>query len=463
MKLSARNRGSSPHLSIAAFLSLSACPLGAAAGEGWPGFRGPGGSGASAGEAAPVRWSLQTGENVRWKRRIPGLAHSSPVVWKGRLFITTAVREQGEGELKVGLYGAIEPVEDASRHAWRVISLDEQSGEPLWERTAHEGVPKIRRHPKASHASSTPAAGGGRVVAFFGAEGLYCYDLDGNLVWSKDLGRLDSGYFRVPSAQWGFGSSPVVHDGRVIVQCDVQEDSFIAAFALEDGSELWRTPRRDVPSWSTPAVHADGKDGGQVIVNGFRHIGGYDLSTGKELWKLRGGGDIPVPTPVISGGLVFITNAHGGPSPIYAVKLEARGDITPAAGAAAGGHLAWSRERGGNYMQTPIVLGEHLYLQNDRGVLSCYEASSGERLYQERVGAGASGFTSSPVAAGGNLYLTSEEGEVHVIEAGAKFRVLAVNQLGETCLATPAISRGTLFFRTRGQVVAVGHGSETGQ
>ncbi len=286
-------------------------------------------------------------------------------------------------------------------------------------------------------------------MAFFGSEGLYCYDMDGELLWKKDLGLLDSGFFRVPSAQWGFASSPVIHDGMVFVQCDVLNDSFVAAFDIKSGREIWRQKREDVPTWSTPTVSV-AEDRHQLILNGWKQIAGYDLRTGKSLWWMEGGGDIPVPTPVVAHGLIFITNAHGPQSPIYAIRLDAEGDLGAGKDA-----ISWSITRGGAYMQTPLVYGNYLYNCRDNGVLSCYEAASGNKMYQQRLGGGASGFSASPVAADGKIYFTSETGDVFVIEAGAEFKLLATNSLDEVTMATPAISEGTLYFRTRSQVVAV--------
>jgi outer membrane protein assembly factor BamB len=293
-------------------------------------------------------------------------------------------------------------------------------------------------------------------VAFFGSEGLYCYDLQGNLRWKKDLGVLDSGFFQVPEAQWGFASSPVLYDNKVLVQCDIQKGSFIAAFDLRDGREIWRTPRGDVPTWSTPTVfRGSGSGRAQVVVNGWKHIGGYDVATGKELWRLTGGGDIPVPTPVVGHGLIFITNAHGRMSPIYAIRADASGDISLTGDATASRHIAWSQTRGGAYMQTPLVYGDYLYNCRDNGVLSCYQATTGKRVYEERLGTGRTGFTASSVAADGKLYFTSEEGEIFVVKAGPVFQVLSVNTMGEICMATPALSQGALFFRTQGHLVAI--------
>ncbi len=444
-------------LAAAAVFSLLGSSADEPAGVNWPSFRGPRARGVADGYSTPIEWNVEKGANIKWKTAIPGLAHSSPVIWGDRVFVTTAVRPKGESDLKVGLYGDIAPVDDDAVHSWRLYSLDKETGRVLWFRKAHEGVPKIQRHPKSTHANSTPATDGKHVVVFFGSEGLYCYDVEGELLWKKDFGVLDSAFFAVPDAQWGFASSPIIHGNLVIVQCDVLKNSFLAALDIEDGREVWRVARDDVPTWSTPTIHENGGRR-QVIVNGFKHIGGYDLGSGEELWKMRGGGDNHVPTPVVSSELIFITNAHGGSAPIYAIRTTARGDITPAVGESTNDYIAWSRGRRGNYMQTPIVYGEYLYTCSDGGVLACYEDKTGETIYRKRLGKGG-GFSASPVIADDKIYLTSEDGEVYVAKTGPEFELLATNSMGETCMATPAISEGVLFFRTRGHVVAVSRGT----
>lgn len=420
----------------------------------WPQFRGRGATGIGDG-STPTTWDVEGMVNVRSKTRIPGLGHSSPIIWGERLFVTTCVSGKANPMLRVGLYGDIDPLKDDTRHSWRVYCVNVSDGKILWERTACEGVPKIKRHPKSTHANSTPATDGRHVVAFFGSEGLYCYDLDGELLWKKDLGRLDSGYWKAPEAQWGFGSSPIIYGNMVIVQCDVQGGSFLAAFDINDGKSIWRVPRREVCTWSTPTIH-EGPEGVELLVNGYWHIGGYDPQTGKELWKLDGGSDIPVPTPFVAHGLIFITSSHRGPRPLYAISVGAHGDITLPEGRTSNEHIAWSRMGRGIYMQTPIVYGDYLYTCRDNGVLICYEAKTGKQIYRRRLGSGSTGFTASAVANDGKLYYTSEDGDIYVIKAGAEPDVLAVNSMGEVCMATPAISNGRLFIRTQHHIFCVG-------
>ncbi len=420
----------------------------------WPQFRGPNASGIAESASPPVKWNVEEKQNVGWKTPIPGLGHSSPIIWEDKVFVTSAISGKENPELKVGLYGDIAPVEDDTSHRFMVYCLDRNSGKMLWERTAFTGKPKVKRHTKATHANSTMATDGKRVVAFFGSEGLYCYDLNGKPLWKQDFGMLDSGYFMVPSAQWGFASSPIIQDDMVIAQCDLQQGSFVAALNAKTGKEIWRNPRNEVPTWSTPTV-VDSGGRKQVVLNGWKHIAGYDLKSGLEYWRLTGGGDIPVPTPVAGQGLIYITNAHGRMAPIYAIKDSASGNISLLADATSNSHIPWSHHREGGYMQTPIVYGDYLYVCRDHGVLSCYNAKTGERVYNERLGTGRTGFTASGVAADGRLYYSSEEGDIYVVKAGPKFELLAQNPMGEVCMATPAISGDTLYFRTRGHLVAI--------
>ncbi len=424
------------------------------AGQNWPSFRGPSASGVAQRYKTPSQWSISPSKNILWKTPIPGLGHSSAVVWEDRVFVTTAIQKQGESSLKVGMYGAVESVTETEPFSWHLYCIDRNSGEILWDRQAYEGKPKVKRHPKSSHANATPCTNGSCVVAFFGSEGLYCYDMSGNLIWQKDLGILDWGFYRSPAAQWAGGCSPVIHERMVVVQCDVQKDSFIAAFDLKDGTLLWKTARTDVPTWGTPTVYAAPQNS-QIIVNGYKHIGGYDIQTGKEIWRLTGGGDIPVPTPVVARGLAYVTNAHGRMSPIYAIRLTAQGDISLKENETSNEHVAWSYPKGGNYIPTPLAYDDLLYCGSDRGTLSCFACETGKLVYRENLDPQGAAFSASPVAADGKVYFTAEDGKVYVVQAGPEFRVLGVNQMGETCMATPAVSAGTLIFRTRQHVAAI--------
>ena len=421
----------------------------------WPQFRGISAAGISEGKPTPTEWNVPNGKNVVWKAAIPGLGLSSPVVWGDQLFVSAAISGKKDAGVKAGLYGDIDSVNDDTAHEWRVYCLDKKSGKILWQQNAHTGVPKIKRHMKSTHANSTLATDGERLIAFFGSEGLYAYDLKGKLLWQKDLGVLDAGFYQVPEAQWETGSSPVLHDGIVVIQADVQKGSFLAAFDASNGRELWRQSRSDVPTWSTPTVHSVNGQA-QLLVNGMREAGAYDLKTGKPIWTLSGGGDIPVPTPVASDGLVYLTNAHGKMAPVYAIRDTAFGNISLTADSSSNAGVAWSYPRGGGYMCTPLVYRGLVYIVTFNGVLSVYDAKSGEKKFTERLAGGTAAFTASPVASNGNVYLANEDGQVFVIKAGPAYELVALNEMGSSVLATPAISEGRLLFRTQRELIAIG-------
>ena len=422
------------------------------AGVDWPAFRGIDATGVvTDGRPTPTTFSPAS---AAWRTKIPGLGNSSPIVWGELLCVTTAISEK-DNSFKPGLYGNIEPVNDSSPHEWKVICLDKRTGAARWEQTVHKGVPAVKRHTKSTQANATLATDGIHLAAFFGSEGLHVYDLSGKRLWSKNFGVLDSGFFEAPEAQWGFAASPVIHNGVVVVLADVQKNSFLAAFDVATGKELWRVTRSDVPTWGTPAiVDAGGRT--QIVVNGWKHTGGYDFETGRELWKLTGGGDIPTPTPIAGHGLIFITSAHGADSPVHAIRATATGDVSLEGAQTSNAGVAWSVPRAGSYMATPLLYGDYLYVVRWNGILGAYEARTGTRAYQQRLGQGATAFTASPVASGGHIYFATEDGEVYVVKAGPAFELVATNKLDAAMLATPAISDGRLFIRTKDEILAFG-------
>lgn len=442
-----------------------------AAADHWPQFRGPNASGhTSEPTSLPTEFNLDTGANVAWRTPIPGLAHASPIIWSNTVYLATVVSTE-KPELRVGLYGDIAAANDNGPQAWRLLALDKHTGKILWDNIAHQAIPRVRRHTKATHCNSTPATDGTHIVTIFGSEGLFCFDTRGELLWKKDLGPMDSGFFISKSAQWGFASSPVIHDGKVIVQCDVQTNSFIAAFNIKDGSELWHTERTDVPTWSTPTIVQIGSgDSAQtnILVNGWHHTGAYEIHTGKEIWKHDGGGDIPTPTPIVgtfgSEKLAYFTSAHGRFRPMMAIRLTdpqgapnsaARGNITAPTLGETNAAIAWIHPRQGAYMQTPILIGEILYSCTDNGVLTAFHARTGEIHYSERLVPGGQGFTTSPVSDRKNLYFASETGNIFLVPVGEKFSKLGPFALNETVMATPAISANSLYIRTRDHLVCV--------
>jgi len=420
----------------------------------WPGYRGYMISGVLDKANLPADFDFSKGTNIRWEAEVPGLGLSSPVIWNDRLFITTAVSKSDNSGFKPGIYGDVRPVDDSSEHEWKVLCYDKNSGRLIWERTSYTGIPAIKRHPKSSHANTSVATDGRHVVAFFGSEGLYCYDMNGKLLWKKDFGVLKSVFFSMPDAHWEFASSPVIYNGRVIIQCDVLENSFIAAYDTDTGREIWKTPRDEYPGWCTPNIYTDnGKT--LIAVNGFKHRGGYDFETGREIWRMSGGGDIQIPSPVLGNNLIFFNSAHGSSSPIMAVSTKATGDITLKDGETSNAHVKWSKPRGGSYIHTMLLYNNKLYNVNWNGVINCYDPGTGNEIYSGKLGK-ANSFTASPVASDGRIYIVDEEGNIFIIGDGDSLQVLAEIPLGENCTTAPSITDGMIYFRTQNHLYAVG-------
>ncbi|MFN0083855.1 MAG: PQQ-binding-like beta-propeller repeat protein [Blastocatellia bacterium] len=424
----------------------------------WSQFRGANASGNGDGQNPPTKWDATTNSNVAWKTPIPGLAHASPVIWGDRVFILSAVSSAPQGKFRFGLYGDVDSDKDVSKHQWKIFCLDKKTGKILWEKIATEGVPKVKRHIKSTQASPSPATDGKYLAAFFGSEGLYCYDYNGKLVWKQDLGILDSGWFFDPDYQWGMASSPIIYNDKVIVQCDTQKNSFIAAFDLKTGREIWRTRRDEIPSWGSPTVfESNGK--AMIVTNATKRIRGYDPATGKEIFELSGNSEVTVGTPVVGHNMVFVTAGYPPIQPIYAIRPTAAGDISLAEGKESNDHIAWSKKRGGTYMPTPIVYGDHLYTCSNNGVLTCYDAKTGERIYQQRIAGQSNAFSASPVAGDGKLYFSGEDGDIFVVKAGPGYELLATNPMGEVMMSTPAISGGMLIVRTISHVYGIAESS----
>lgn len=420
----------------------------------WPMYRGQSASGVLDGANLPLNFDISSGENVKWNIELPALGLSSPVIWGDRLFITTAISQADDTGLKPGIFGDISSVDDESVHEWMVYCIDKNSGRIIWERLAHTGVPAMKRHSKSSHANGSAATDGKHVAVFFGSEGLYCYDFDGNLLWKKDLGRLESVFFSATSAEWEFASSPIIHKGSVIVQVDVMNGSFVASFDAKTGKELWRTERDEWPGWSTPNIYNyDGQD--IVVLNGYKLRAAYDFKTGEEIWRMAGGGDLPIPTPVLGDELIYFNSAHGRVSPIYAVSKAAQGDITLETGETSNKYVRWAVLRGGSYMQTLLLYDGLLYNLGWNGVMNLFDPVTGEEVSRIKLGDTRS-FTASPVASDGNIWAVDDMGTVYVVKAGREPEVIATSELGGVSMTVPAITNGMIFFRTVDRLIAVG-------
>jgi len=420
----------------------------AAAGN-WPQWRGPDGSGVSNEKNLPSEWTPT--KNIKWKTAIEGRAHSSPIVWGNRVFVTTAVEGAVVPDAKAAkhvLEGDKEFVHPDSvgadrKHTFKVICLDRETGKTLWQSTAWEGTPYDNRHRKSSYAASTPATDGKFVYAFFGAEGLYAYDFKGKLAWKAELGKL-------ATLGMGTGASPILFDNLVIVQCDEDngEASFIVAVDKKTGKEAWRTPRKVQVSWSTPLL-ARTSTRAELIASGTEAVIAYDPATGKELWRHKGVESNAIPSPVANNDLVFLV--AGFPAKIaMAIRMGQSGDLTGTP------NVPWKYEKGTAYVPSPILYGDYLYLTTDRGILTCLDAKTGEVKYEGgRIPIPAT-FTASPVAFEGKILMTSEDGDTFMIKAGPKHEVISTNSVGEPVYASPAIADGRIFIRGEKNLYCIG-------
>ncbi len=288
----------------------------------WPAFRGPGARGVADGAGLPVEWDVATSKNIRWASGIPGMGHSSPVVWGNRLFVTTAVAP-GRAILELGDTGGIKLADAEGEHSWRLLGIDASDGRVVWEREVYRGASRTRRHVKSSQANATPATDGNTIVALFGSQGMAAFDLDGNEKWRKDLGTNDPGLDGDTSSQWGAASSPVLHGGRVFVQVDRHADSFLAPFDADTGAEIWRVARDERPVWSTPTLHLGGERS-ELIVRGGHYDRGYDPRDGSELWRFADDAEVKTTTAFVADGLILLTGGYRG-RPMIALRLGGRG------------------------------------------------------------------------------------------------------------------------------------------
>jgi outer membrane protein assembly factor BamB len=434
--------------------TASALPNRVSASGSWPSFRGPGASGVAEPQNLPDTWNVTTGEHVLWRTPIPGLAHSSPIVWGDRVFVTTAVSTDPNATFRPGLYGDGDASADRSPQRWMLYAIDKRTGRILWERVAAEGVPIDKRHMKSTYASATPATDGRIVVASFGSMGVHAYDVNGRFLWKVDLGRLDAGAYDIPTYEWGPASSPILWDGLVILQCDTQADSFLLALKAETGETVWKTERNELPSWGTPTVGST-PDGPVLVTNASNFIRAYDPRTGNELWRLGGSSKITAPTPVFAGGLVVVASGRGPERPIFVVRAGARGDLSLPNGKTSSEAVVWSRTGRGPYMPSPLIYEDQLYILANNGLFDAYNLETGEEIYRKRLEPIGSGFSASPVAADGKIYLSNEDGDMIVVAAGREFKQIATNSIGELLMATPALSDGVMYVRSLRTLTAI--------
>jgi outer membrane protein assembly factor BamB len=407
----------------------------------WPTWRGPAGIGLSTTANPPLEWSES--KNIRWKVEIPGRGHSSPIVWGDRVYVTTAVPVGVTGEAQHAPRGT---VPQRGVHKFVVMALDRKTGRTVWEHVAREAEPHERSHvDNGTWASSSPFTDGERLYAYFESFGLYAYDMNGKLLWEKDLGdkRMRN--------EFGEGSTPALHGNTIVVVWDhLNGESFVAALDKRDGKELWRQPRKEIDTWATPLV-LDVNGRPQAIVPAMERVRSYDLATGQVVWESKGLTMNPIPSPVHDGnGLVILMAGFRG-NDLKAVRVaDAKGDID---GTSA---IAWTFDRDTPYVPSPILVDGVLYfLKSNSGILSAFDAKSGKPHYQNQRLEGVPNVFSSPVSARGRVYFSGQEGSTIVIKAGPAYEVLATNHLDDGFDASPALVDGEMFLRGRKYLYAI--------
>ena len=429
-------------------LFIISCSVQAA--DNWSQFRGPGALGVAENKGLPEKWSAT--ENVLWKQEVPGRGWSSPVVWGKQVFLTAVETEGKQWEARKGLYfGGERKTPPAGKHHWKVICLNLDTGKVIWEKTAHSGIPKGSIHIKNSYASETPITDGERVYAYFGNQGLYCYTLEGELLWKKEWPAYKTRY------GWGLAASPVLHKGRLYIVNDNEEESFLVALDAKSGKQIWRTERKGEKSnWSTPYIW-ENKLRTEIITPGTRKNRAYDLN-GKLLYEFGGNSSITIATPYAKFGLLYVTSGYVGDpkKPMFAIRPGAKGDISLESDQDTNEYVAWCQRRAGPYNPSTIVYDDLMYVLLDRGLVGCYEAKTGKLVYgPERIVARGGVFTSSPWAYNGKVFFLDENGVTYVLKAGRKFEMLGTNRLDpkkDMCMATPAIAGNKLLIRTDSQV-----------
>ena len=420
----------------------------AAAGN-WPQWRGPDGSGISNEKNLPSEWSPT--KNIKWKTPIEGRAHSSPIVWGNRIFVTTAIEgaEVAGAKAAKHMLGDKEFVHPDSiganrKHTFKVVSIDRDSGKVVWQTTAWEGTPYDDRHRKSSYAASTPATDGKMVYAFFGTEGLYAFDYKGKLAWKAHVGNI-------ATLGMGAATSPILFENLVIVQADEDngEASLIVAFDKKTGKEVWKQSRKGLQvSWSTPLLVRTATRP-ELIASGTEFVISYDPATGKELWRHKGVESNAIPSPVANNEFVYLV--AGYPAKIaMAIRLGQTADLTGTP------NVPWKYAKGTAYVPSPILYGDYLYLTTDRGILTAIDAKTGDVKYEGGRTPIPATFTASPVAFEGKILMTSEDGDTFIIKAGPKHEIIGTNSIGEAVYASPAIADGRIFIRGEKNLYCIG-------
>lgn len=404
----------------------------------WPAWRGPTGNGIALSGNPPIEFSET--QNVKWIYDFPGQGASTPIIWGDRLFLLTAIETEREAPKRpeptakpVRRRGpAIEP--PSRYYRFDVLCIDRTNGELLWQKTAREEPPHEGHHADHGYASYSPVTDGERLYINYGSHGVYCLDFEGNKIWERDLGRMQT------RLQFGEGTSPALHGDTLVVNFDHQGDSFVVALDKNTGETKWRQDRNESTSWSTPLiVEVDGK--AQAVVSGTRLTRSYDLETGEILWQCGGQTINAIPSPVSGSGMVYITSGYLG-SALQAIELGRTGDLT---GTDA---IRWSVDKATPYVPSPLLYEGKIYvLKGNTAILSCYNAEDGTPYYKTQRLNKLSGVYASPLGVAGRVYIAGRSGNVTVLDNSDELNVLAINTLDDRFDASPVSVGDDLYLR----------------
>lgn len=381
----------------------------------------------------PIEWSEQ--KNVRWKVEIPGRGSATPVVWEDRIYVLTAVPVGKQRSQEEVSWSKNRGVEAPTHHEFVVLALSREDGSVVWRQTSRTEIPHEGKQQNNSYASASPITDGEHVIASFGSRGLYCYDMDGNLQWEKDLGNMRTRF------SYGEGASPALAGDTIVLTWDHLGQSFIVALDKNTGKELWRSSRDEITTWATPLiVEHGGKQ--QVITTGTNKVRSYDLTTGEIVWESPGLTMNAIPTPVESGGVVYVTSGYQG-NAAWAIRLsDAKGVIE---GTSA---VVWEHHRDTPYVPSPLLYGDNLYMiKSNSGILTNLNTHTGQSHYGPLRLKGISRIYASPVGAAGRVYIVGRDGNALVVEDSTEYRVLASNRLDDGFDASPAIVDNEIYLR----------------
>ncbi|RJP36257.1 MAG: hypothetical protein C4547_07760 [Phycisphaerales bacterium] len=405
----------------------------------WPAWRGPHSSGAAPKASPPTTWSEQ--KNVRWKIELPGEGSNSPIVWGDRVYVQAAIRTEKKGEpapppaqgQRGGFGGGPRP-----EHVYQfvILAYERRTGREVWRHVAREEQPHEGSHRDGSLAPSSAVTDGRQLFAYFGSRGLYCFDMNGKLQWERDLGDMKT------RNGFGEGASPALSDDSVVLTWDHEGDSFITALDRTTGAPRWKKDRDEATSWATPLI-IDTKSGRQVVAPGTKAVRAYDLATGEEVWQCRGLTANCIPSPVAHGPLLIVMSGFRGQAALAIRPDAARGDITD------GASVVWKFSEATPYVPSPLLFGNELYfLDNNKAILTCLNAATGEVHYkQQRLEGASGGIYASPVGAGDHVYLPARDGTTFVLKRGPRFEIVATNKLDDGFDASPALVDGELYLR----------------